>query len=171
MKKRVLILIVSYNAENFIESVLARIPDEIWDNEHFYTEVLIIDDQSSDDTYRRACDYGSRSKKTNLTILYNPANQGYGGNQKIGYHYAIENAFDVVALLHGDGQYAPEWIGQMIQPILTQEADAVFGSRMIRKREALQGKMPLYKWLGNQILTTIQNGTLGSNLSEFHSGY
>lgn len=171
MKKRVLILIVSYNAENFIESVLARIPDEIWNSEDFYTEVLIIDDQSSDNTYHRAHDYRSLYKKTNLTILYNPANQGYGGNQKIGYHYAIENAFDVVVLLHGDGQYAPEWINQMIEPILNREADAVFGSRMIRKREALRGKMPLYKWLGNQILTGIQNCTLGSNLSEFHSGY
>ena len=43
-----------------------------------------------------------------VTVLYNPVNQGYGGNQKIGYHYAIKNGFDFVALLHGDGQYAPE---------------------------------------------------------------
>ncbi len=171
MKNRVLIFIVSYNAENFIESVLARIPDEIWNSEDFYTEVLIIDDQSSDNTYHRAHHYRSLYKKTNLTILYNPTNQGYGGNQKIGYHYAIENDFDTVVLLHGDGQYAPEWIGKMIEPILSQEADAVFGSRMIRKRDALKGKMPFYKWLGNQVLTRIQNRILGANLSEFHSGY
>jgi glycosyltransferase involved in cell wall biosynthesis len=171
MKIRVLIFIVSYNAEHFIESVLARIPDEIWNSEDFYTEVLIIDDQSSDNTYHRAHNYRSLYKKTNLTILYNPVNQGYGGNQKIGYHYAIENAFDVVVLVHGDGQYAPEWIGQMIEPILNHEADAVFGSRMIRKVDALKGKMPLYKWLGNQVLTSIQNCVLGADLSEFHSGY
>src|ERR1044071_4318202 len=116
MKTRVLIFIVSYNAENFIEGVLARIPDEIWNSEDFYTEVLIIDDHSSDNTYHRAHEYRSLYKKTNLTILCNPANQGYGGNQKIGYHYAIENDFDVVVLLHGDGQYAPECLSQMIQP-------------------------------------------------------
>jgi glycosyltransferase involved in cell wall biosynthesis len=171
MKPKVLILIVSYNAEKFIENVLARIPDEIWNSEDFCTEVLIIDDQSNDNTYYRAHDYGRRFGKTNLTVLYNPANQGYGGNQKIGYHYAIENAFDMVVLLHGDGQYAPEWIGQMIQPIRNHEADAVLGSRMIRKGEALKGNMPLYKWLGNQVLTRIQNRVLDTNLSEFHSGY
>ncbi len=43
-----------------------------------------------------------------LTVLYNPDNQGYGGNQKMGYHCAVRNGFDFVALLHGDGQYAPE---------------------------------------------------------------
>lgn len=171
MKDKVLILIVSYAAENFIEDVLSRIPNEIWRSAEFQTEVLLIDDQSGDRTCDRAHAYGSRLKRTNLSILYNPINQGYGGNQKLGYHYAIENDFDVVVLLHGDGQYAPECISDMIQPILNHEADAVFGSRMIRKREALKGKMPLYKWLGNQVLTRLQNRILGADLSEFHSGY
>src|SRR5207249_1768875 len=42
---------------------------------------------------------------------------------------------------------------------------------MLDKRSALRGGMPLYKWIGNQILTKIQNRLLGTNLSEFHSGY
>ena len=66
-----------------------------------------------------------------VTVLYNPVNQGYGGNQKIGYHYAIENGFDFVALLHGDGQYAPEMLGTLTEPLRQGEADAVFGSRML----------------------------------------
>jgi glycosyltransferase involved in cell wall biosynthesis len=169
--KRVLIFIVCYNAEHFIEQVLDRIPKEIWDSEAFYTEILVIDDESADQTFYKANDYASRYQKSNLTVLYNPKNQGYGGNQKIGYHYTIQNRFDVVVLLHGDGQYAPEYLGQMIGPILVGEADVVLGSRMIRKRDALRGKMPLYKWGGNQILTFIQNRLLGSRLSEFHTGY
>ncbi|MBU1486466.1 glycosyltransferase family 2 protein, partial [bacterium] len=108
----------------------------------------MIDDCSPDKTFQKAEGYSRKNKKSNLTVLYNPVNQGYGGNQKIGYHYAIQNNFDVVVLLHGDGQYAPEHLCQMINPILKGEADAVFGSRMIHKWKALKGKMPFYKWIG-----------------------
>ena len=82
-KKRLLIFIVAYNAQATIEGVLSRIPLGILEN--YSVEVLIIDDSSLDDTFhegRRA------SQKLNLpfpvTVLKNPINQGYGGNQKIG---------------------------------------------------------------------------------------
>ena len=111
-KPKVLILIVSYHAEPFIHAVLDRIPTEIWRNDSFETEVLIIDDESTDETFDRAVHYARQSQRTNVTVLYNPKNQGYGGNQKIGYHYAINQGFDAVVLLHGDGQYAPEYLRQ-----------------------------------------------------------
>jgi len=168
---KVLILIVSYHAEQFIQSVLNRIPAEIWQNDKFETEVLIIDDQSPDQTFDRAVDYARQSNKTNITVLYNPKNQGYGGNQKIGYHYAIAKGFDAVVLLHGDGQYAPEHLPAMLGPLLDNTADVVLGSRMINRGDALKGKMPYYKWIGNQILTFTQNRILGSSLAEFHTGY
>ena len=57
-------------------------------------------------------------------MLFNPVNQGYGGNQKIGYFYAIENGFDFVALVHGDGQYAPECLPDLLRPLRDGEADA-----------------------------------------------
>ena len=50
-KKKVLIFIVCYNAEKSIEAVLGRIPKDIWENKCFYTEILIIDDQSPDSTF------------------------------------------------------------------------------------------------------------------------
>ena len=170
-KLRVLILIVSYQAEQFIQAVLDRIPDEIWRNERLETEVLIIDDESKDETFTRAAAYGRQHNKTNITVLYNPKNQGYGGNQKIGYHYAIQHGFDFVVLLHGDGQYAPEHLSAMLGPLLSGDADVVLGSRMIHKLDALRGRMPIYKWVGNQILTFCQNRILRSGLSEFHTGY
>ena len=49
--------------------------------------------------------------------------------------------------------------------------DAVQGSRMIFKKNALKGRMPFYKFLGNIFLTFFQNRLTGLNLSEFHSGY
>jgi hypothetical protein len=74
-------------------------------------------------------------------------------------------------LLHADGQYAPELMPLMVQPLIHENADAVFGSRMINKSDALKGGMPKYKWIGNQILTFLQNKLTGQNLSEWHSGY
>lgn len=170
-KPKVLIFIVSYHAEQFIQSVLNRIPAEIWQNDRFETEVLIIDDQSPDQTFDRAVAYARQSNKPNITVLYNPKNQGYGGNQKIGYHYAIDQGFDAVVLLHGDGQYAPEHLPAMLAPLLDNTADVVLGSRMLNRSDALRGKMPFYKWVGNQILTFCQNWILGSRLAEFHTGY
>jgi hypothetical protein len=104
-------------------------------------------------------------------VLFNPVNQGYGGNQKIGFHYAIKNGFDYVALVHGDGQYAPECLPELLTPLRDGCADAVFGSRMLTQGGALKGGMPFYKYAGNKILTGMQNALLRSSLSEFHSGY
>jgi glycosyltransferase involved in cell wall biosynthesis len=171
LKRKVLVFVVCYNAESFIEKVLERIPEDVRSNPAYDLEVLVIDDQSSDETFHRAEAWAREHSSLPITVLHNPRNQGYGGNQKIGYHYAVRNGFDVVVLLHGDGQYAPEYLGKMVEPILAGEADAVLGSRMLTKRTALAGGMPLYKWIGNQILTALQNRLLGSRLAEFHTGY
>ena len=169
-KPRLLIFIVAYFAERTIEKVVRRIPVNLLDT--YDVEILIIDDSSQDKTFAEGVSV-ARQKDIlfKLTVLYNPVNQGYGGNQKIGYHYAIENGFDFVALLHGDGQYAPEMLGTLTEPLRVGEADAVFGSRMLVAKDALRGGMPLYKYFGNRILTAIQNRLLRIRLSEFHSGY
>jgi len=166
--KRLLIFIVAYNAETTIEKVLSRIPASLLCDE---VEVLIIDDSSKDDTFAKGLRYQRRNCEFKITVLRTPENQGYGGNQKLGYRYAIDNGFDIVALIHGDGQYAPEKLPELLRPLLRAEADAVLGSRMIDKRAARRGGMPFYKWIGNQILTAFQNRILGTRLSEFHSGY
>jgi glycosyltransferase involved in cell wall biosynthesis len=166
--KRLLIFIVAYNAETTIEKVLRRIPRNLHSDS---VEVLIIDDSSQDNTFSEGLRYQQDNTDFKITILRTPENQGYGGNQKLGYRYAIDNGFDIVALVHGDGQYAPEKLPELIKPLLLNQADAVFGSRMIDKRAARRGGMPLYKWIGNQILTRFQNWALHTRLSEFHSGY
>ena len=167
-EKRVLIFIVAYNAEKTIERTLDRIPAELRNRN---VEVLIIDDSSKDGTFHTGLKREDPHSDFKITILRNPENQRYGGNQKLGYRYAIDHGFDIVALLHGDGQYAPEKLPDLLAPLLREEADVVFGSRMIHKGDALKGGMPYYKWIGNQVLTGFQNWMLGSNLSEFHSGY
>lgn len=166
-----LIFIVAYNAERHIESVLRRIPETIWQQPGAHWEILIIDDQSRDQTTPVSQAFKRAHPGLNLVVLSNPINQGYGGNQKLGYAYAIREGFDVVVLLHGDGQYAPELLPEIASQFNEPTVDAVFGSRMMIKGAARRGGMPLYKWVGNRILTSLQNLILDQNLSEFHSGY
>ncbi len=169
-RPRLLIFVVAYNAEKTITNVLDRIPDSI--QTLCDVEVLVIDDASKDRTFDATLDHRAAEKVRFPThILRNPVNQGYGGNQKIGYHFAIENEFDFVALVHGDGQYAPERLPDLVRPLVDGTADAVFGSRMMSQFGAIKGGMPLYKFVGNRILTFVQNRLLGASLSEFHTGY
>jgi glycosyltransferase involved in cell wall biosynthesis len=167
-RMRLLIFVVAYEAETTLEQVLARIPESIF-FEHD-TEILVIDDSSQDRTFEVGLRSSSNGRHR-TTVLYNRQNQGYGGNQKLGYQYAMRHRFDAVVLLHGDGQYAPECIPTLIAPLREGSADAVFGSRMLVPGAARKGGMPLYKFVGNKILTSIQNRLLGSRLSEFHSGF
>ena len=169
-KRKLLIFVVAYNAQTTIESVLQRMPASL--AQDYAVEVLIIDDASSDYTFRVG---RNASQALNLpfpvTVLKNPINQGYGGNQKIGYHYAIEFGFDYVALIHGDGQYAPEALPDLMKSFDDSGVGAVFGSRMLTRGAARAGGMPLYKFVGNKILSGFENYLLNTSFSEFHSGY
>jgi methionine biosynthesis protein MetW len=167
-KKRIAIFIVAYNAVKTLSRVLARIPFSVKER---VEEIYVFDDSSKDDTYLVGVGYKHVSGTGNLNIYRHPKNLGYGGNQKAGYDYAIEKGHDIVVLLHGDGQYAPEVIEDLIIPLENDEVDAVFGSRMIEKGAARKGGMPFYKLLGNKILTYFENKMLNLHLSEFHSGY
>ena len=95
-------------------------------------EIAVFDDASQDATYELAMGIKTLRELPKLTVLKHPKNLGYGGNQKAGYRYFIEKGFDVVVLLHGDGQYAPEILSHLYHPIVAGEADAVFGSRMMK---------------------------------------
>lgn len=167
--KRIGILIVTYNAVTTLTRVLKRITPNVWRN---VEKVLVFDDASQDATFELAVGIKTAMDLPQLQVLKHAKNLGYGGNQKAGYQYLIEQGFDVVVLLHGDGQYAPEILSHLYGPIVRGEADAVFGSRMMTTHGGpLKGGMPLYKFIGNRILTTFENRTLKLKLTEFHSGY
>jgi glycosyltransferase involved in cell wall biosynthesis len=167
--KKIGILVVAYNAESTLRSVLHRIPTPIWEK---IEEVFVFDDSSQD----RTTEVGKAMEEHKLfagklKVYKNPVNLMYGGNQRKGYKYAIERGLDIVVLLHGDGQYAPEVMQDLLTPLETGQADMVMGSRMMVKGAALRGNMPMYKYLGNKVLTFMENRLIGTRLSEFHSGY
>ncbi len=161
------ILVVAYNAESTIKETISRIPKTFHNSIY---QVLISDDKSIDSTIYAANELKDNSDLP-IKVVTHPVNLGYGGNQKFGYFWAMENNWDIVVLLHADGQYAPEFIEKVIEPIVKENCDVVFGSRMIDKKRALQGGMPVYKWIGNQVLTKIQNLLTNQTFSEWHSGY
>jgi len=168
-RPRLLVFVIAYYAEASLEAVLDRIPQRIYAD--FDCEILVVDDASRDRTFEIGQAYRRRHPELALTVLRNTYNQGYGGNQKVGYAYAAAEGHDFVAMVHGDGQYAPEELPTLVAPLVEGKADAVFGSRMLSRLGALRGGMPLYKYVGNKILTRAQNVLLGTSLSEFHSGY
>ena len=158
---------MAYNAASTIERTLNRIPPQM---QEIISAILVSDDSSPDDTYEIVKEY---ARKSHLPIetVQQVKNLGYGGNQKFGYQWAIGKGLDAVVMLHADGQYAPEQMYKLIEPLEQDLADAVFGSRMMVKGAARRGGMPLYKYIGNKILTRVQNFLTKQDFSEWHSGY
>ena len=166
-KIKVGILILSYNAGELLQRTLERIPPL---KDTFEVEILIADDASTIPTVE-TLNLSRFNLGTPIEICKHLKNLGYGGNQKFGYNYAIERHWEYVVLLHGDGQYAPEILESLLDDLISDKAAAIFGSRMKNRIQALKGGMPLYKWVGNQILSKIQNTVAKSDFSEWHSGY
>jgi glycosyltransferase involved in cell wall biosynthesis len=165
---RIGILVVAYNAESTLASVLDRVPESFRER---ISEIFVCDDHSADSTYLVGLGYKEQNSDLPLQVIRHPENLGYGGNQKAGYRMAIDAGLDIIVMLHGDGQYAPECLPEIVAPLERNEADCVMGSRMMVPGDARKGGMPLYKYIGNRILTMFENGVLGTDLTEFHSGY
>ncbi len=156
-KQKVFAVLPAYNAARTLERTVADIPRDTVDG------ILLVDDKSSDDTVAIA-------KRLGLHVFTHEKNTGYGGNQKTCYEKAIELGADIVVMVHPDYQYDPKMIPQLVEPIQKGEADAVFGSRMM-KGGALEGGMPIWKHNANILLTAFENVVLGTYLTEYHSGF
>jgi glycosyltransferase involved in cell wall biosynthesis len=165
---RIGILVVAYNAEQTLRATLDRVPADFRDR---IAEVIVLDDASHDETFAHGLMWAEQPDTPSTLVLRHTKNLGYGGNQKAAYKLALERKLDIVVLLHGDGQYAPELLPEMVAPLVRGECDAVMGSRMMDTGAARRGGMPMYKLIGNRILTRAENAMLGTQLTEFHSGY
>ncbi len=166
-----LLLIPCCKASESIRSILDAIPNDIWHGRAYRVQVLVIDDGSQDETYPLARDYMRRHPERDVAVLHNPRSQGHGGNQKIGFSYAIHKGFDIVVLLSGCDR-GPIWsLGRLIKPILDGQADAVLGSRLLRRQGTGERKLPLPRRLAKRLLASIQNRIIGSTLSDFSAAH
>jgi glycosyltransferase involved in cell wall biosynthesis len=156
--KKVVVVLPAYNAEKTLANTFREIPFDIVD------EVVLVDDASSDRTLELARSLGIRH------AIRHESNKGYGGNQKTCYRKALELGADIVVMLHPDYQYTPKLIHSMVGMIANGVYPVVFASRILGNG-ALEGGMPLYKYVANRALTFMQNLLLGEKLSEYHTGY
>lgn len=156
--KKVIIVMIAYKAEKTVERTHRAIPIEWVD------EVILGDDGSPDQTAVIA-------RKLGIKTLAHEKNEGYGENQKTCYREALKDGGDIIVMLHADFQYDPAYIPKMVKLISEENADVVFGSRMSTKRGALEGGMPLWKFIANRMLTYIEDFIYGLDLSEYHTGY
>jgi glycosyltransferase involved in cell wall biosynthesis len=156
--KKVVVVLPAFNAERTLQKTYDEIPFDVVD------EVILTDDASTDATL-------SVAGRLNINhIIRHDKNKGYGSNQKTCYLKALEIGADIIIMLHPDYQYSPKLIPSMADLIATNTYSVVLGSRILGKG-ALKGGMPLYKFIANRALTSIQNLLLNAKLSEYHTGY
>ncbi|MEI6312770.1 MAG: glycosyltransferase family 2 protein [Bacteroidota bacterium] len=156
--KKIVVVLPAYNAALTLEKTYSEIPMDMVD------EVILCDDASKDNTIEVGKRIGIKH------IISHTKNTGYGGNQKSLYNKALELGADIVIMLHPDYQYTPKLIPSMVNIIGEDLYDCVLGSRILG-RGALEGGMPLYKYIANRFLTFTQNVLVNHKLSEYHTGY
>jgi glycosyltransferase involved in cell wall biosynthesis len=155
--KRLHVVLPAYNAAQTLAATIAAIPPGVVD------AVLVVDDASVDATVAVCTALA-------LPVIVHPANRGYGANQKTCYRAALDAGADVVVMLHPDGQYDPRLIPAMASLVALGRYDVVLGTRVLG-RGARHGGMPLWRYVGNRLLTLFANVLLDRSLSEWHTGY
>ena len=148
--KKVVIVLPAYNAAQTLAQTYAEIPMDVVD------EVVLVDDASKDNTSELAKELGIKH------VIRHDQNKGYGGNQKTCYNKALSLNADIVVMLHPDYQYTPKLLLAMISIIGNEVYPVVFGSRILGKG-ALNGGMPMYKYIFNRMLTLTQNILINQN--------
>ncbi len=157
--KKIVVVMPAYNAAK----TLRRTYDEVMSQE-IVDLVIVVDDASKDETTAIA-----RTLPHTLVHTH-PVNRGYGANQKTCYRAALEAGADVVVMVHPDYQYTPKLIPAMASLVGSGLYACVLGSRILGGF-ALQGGMPLWKYVANRFLTFAENVLLGAKISEYHTGY
>jgi len=155
--QKVVVIMPAYNAAKTLRMTYTELPHDRVDL------VLLVDDGSSDATVEIA-------RQLNLELFIHNRNYGYGANQKTCYTEALKADADIVVMVHPDYQYDPTCLPQIIEPIERGEADVVLGSRLMSASPVTQG-MPWWKYVGNRLLTKVENAAFGLHLSEYHTGY
>jgi glycosyltransferase involved in cell wall biosynthesis len=152
------IVIPALNEEGIVGKTVKSVPiDKLMEN-GLETEILVVDNASTDDTAKEASEAGAR-------VVYEEK-RGYGNAYLRGFKEAQGN---IIVMGDADGTYPFDTTYEFIQPILKGEADMVMGSRL--KGDIQKGAMPpLHRYIGNPFLTWLLNALFGGGISDAHCG-
>jgi len=147
-----IVCIPAYNEEKTIDDIVKR-------SLNFVDKVIVCDDGSQDFTSKRA-------EQSGAVIIKHEKNKGKGAAFKSLFNYAKKINADIMVTIDGDGQFLPEEINKLINPIIEKNVDVVIGNRHDSNKE-----MPVYRQAGNKMLDKITQ--LASNLpfNDTQSGF
>ena len=120
-RREILIIVPAYNEEGGIRGVLDRVPKEIFGYE---VKTVVVDDGSSDAT-------AAIAREEDVPVVTHVVNRGQGDALRTGFAIAQAEGADIVINLDADGQYKPEEIERLVEPIIKDRADFVLGSRFM----------------------------------------
>jgi glycosyltransferase involved in cell wall biosynthesis len=132
--KKIFVIIPALNEEKTIKEVITGIPS-------FVDTIMVIDDGSRDNTAGIAEKYGA-------VVISHESTYGVGTAFQTGVEYALKNNCDIMVNIDGDGQFSPEEIPKVIEPLIAGEADFVTGSRFLA--ESRVDRIPRIKKWGNK---------------------
>jgi len=143
----------------FIEEVLESMPP-------FVDLVFVVDDASEDDTAARA----ERARcHAAVAVLQHDANRGVGAAIVTGYRAAMRSGADVIAVMAGDGQMAPDELERVVRPIVERRVDYVKGNRL--GHPELWRRMPLERLVGSLVLSRLTGWAVGMPVEDSQCGY
>jgi glycosyltransferase involved in cell wall biosynthesis len=146
--QHICVIIPLYNANTSIGQVLKGIPK-------FIRTIVVVDDCSKDDSYERA----RLAADERVHIFRHERNQGVGGAVITGYQRAVELGANIIIKMDSDGQMDPNYILQLIAPILTNRADFTKGNRFAHADQLKS--MPLVRRIGNAGLSFLTKAASG----------
>jgi glycosyltransferase involved in cell wall biosynthesis len=115
------IVIPAYNEEPTVAEVVGEIPAEA---AGLQTEVIVVVDGAKDET-------AAEARRAGALVCDVPINRGQGAALRLGYWLARARGAQVIATIDADGQYEPEELARVVQPILDGKAEFVSGSRRL----------------------------------------
>ncbi len=159
--KSICVIVPAYNESTQIGKVLSTMPD-------FVDRVVVVDDASKDDTVDIVRQY--LNKKGKIELIQHETNQGVGAAISTGYIRARDKAYDVTAVMAGDGQMDPLELGKIIGPVVDGSADYVKGNRLFYGDA--WNMIPHYRYLGNSFLSLMTKIASGYwHIADSQSGY
>jgi glycosyltransferase involved in cell wall biosynthesis len=160
------VFIPAWNVRDEVLGVLERLPAAFGRN---CAEVFVLDNASSDGTADAVCARIESGLPFGVNVYRNAVNLGYGGSQKVAYAHAVRRGYDVVAMLHGDGQYPSQQVPALCAALADGTTGMSYGSRMLQTEE--KDQTPLVRRLGVRGLSMLQNLVCGLRLAEWYSGF